>query len=123
MDTEHSRIISSAEDRYLPVPLTDIEVDEYGRQLAAEVESLSQIDAEKKAVAAEIKKRRDEQESVVLDITRKVNTKTDERLVTCDIMHDYYKKKVEVVRRDTGEAVESRPMNRAEYERGMQMEL
>lgn len=120
---EHHRVIVSAKDRTLPVPLSESEVDDYARQLASEVDALSAIDEEKKSVVKTITDRRKVQESLVLDITRKVNTKTDERLVRCDILHDYQEKKVEVVRTDTNVVVESRPMTRAELEHGLQMEL
>ena len=120
---EASRIIAGEEDRTLPIPLTESECDEYARQLASEVAALSAIDTERKMVAKEWKDKREAQEWIVLEITRKVNTKTDSRLVRCEVLHDYRARKVEVVRTDTQETVGSRPMTRAEYERGMQMEL
>lgn len=121
--SENTRVIAAEEDRALPVPLTEAERDEYARQLASEVEMLANLDDEKKVWNSAFGKRRKTQNDLVMSLTNKVNTMQEDRLTRCDVMHDYRARKVEVVRRDTLETVETRPMTRAEYERGTQMEL
>jgi hypothetical protein len=120
---EKSRIIVSGEDRELPVSLTSGEVDNYARQLASEVESLTLLDEEKKDWNSAFNKRRKTQNDLVLEVTKKVNTGQEDRLVRCSIIHDYGKKKVEVLRDDTHEVVETRSMTKAEYETAMQLRL
>ncbi len=120
---EQSRIIHTQEDRTLPTKMTDQDRDALGRQLASEVSELEAMDQAKKDWMTTFNSKRKKQAELVCELSDQVNTGIAPRLIRCDVVHDVYRKLVEIVRTDTMEVVESRAMTRAEYEHETQGEL
>lgn len=120
---ERSRVFAGSVDKKLPVALSNVERDDYARQLASEVAKLEEMDEQKRTWASTFNKERKKQADQVLEITDKVNSGKEDRLVRCEVLHDYARRVVEVIREDTREIVETRAMNKAEYEAGVQGRL
>lgn len=101
-------------DEEIPVNLTDTEIRQYGKDLASVLDKLSDVRAEKKEADADFKKRIQEIESTVRDLTRKISTGKEERKVPLKAVENKSKWEVDIYREDTGELVRSRPMTAEE---------
>lgn len=103
----------------LPVRLSDDEVIERGKQLVENIRKTGKAESEREA---ENKKRKAEIEALEL-ITSKlvdiVEKGEEDRDVECELKKDFERGVVTVVRLDTGEVVETRPMTPDERQEEM----
>lgn len=100
--------------RDLKVDLTDAEwrsyVDAWGREQSKHHETM----AEKAQVMADFKGRIERHENFMTDLGEKVRSHKETRAVECFEKPDETRFVMELYRQDTGELVETRPMNAQE---------
>ncbi len=94
----------------LPVALTDDELIHRGNSLAEIMATIDALEHDKKTSAAEFKLKIDEQTEIATQIARNIRSKSEMRLVECEDQYDYSARRINRVRVDTGEIVNSRPM-------------
>lgn len=114
-----SREIRGTLYRTLRCKLNDLEQLEKGKRLGEKNAELRDLKAHHKAEKAAMKAAEDELDAECLQLQVDVLEGAEARSVECTVFHDYGKGKVETVRSDTFEVIESRPM--VETERQLQM--
>lgn len=92
----------------LRVPLTDEELLKLGGELSAGIDTLNQIEADKKSVVEDFKARASVTQANVNRLSGLVRNRYDYRPVECVERMDYTARKLEIVRLDTGEIIETR---------------
>jgi hypothetical protein len=123
MTMERYRIIQETITKKLPVELTELEIEDYARQLAIEVQKYETIEIRKKVQTKALTEELKEQRGVVDETAKKVNTGKEYREVECNVFHDYKKRTVEITRSDTMQVVETRAMTTQEYRAAMQTRI
>lgn len=125
-----NKAVVGQEQRSLPAALTEIEVDNYARQLAVEVEEFNTAEVGLKDWLEGMKDTKKSMEAGVAVLngkmhatSEKVNSKKEYKLVACDVVHDYDEKRVEIIRIDTGEIAESRPMKQKELDDSISLNM
>lgn len=98
------------EYRTLEVDLTDEEVKQKGDILAARIAEHADVDQERKARALEYREQLAEIRGDIASLARQVRTRRDERVTACMWERDDARFSMILVRQDTGEIVETRPM-------------
>lgn len=96
--------------RSLPVRLTDTELLIKAKELSAKVAELDAVEATKKSVAAECKVKYDTLNSDIHHLAKILRTGREDREIEVQEIRNDPARTIEVVRIDTGEVVESRPM-------------
>ena len=96
--------------RELKYYFTEEERAELGERVARLVEERENLDAEKKLAAKKYGQEIAEIDGEIGSVARLIRKKYEIRSVECDVINDYKAKTVVVMRIDTGEPVESRPM-------------
>jgi phosphopantetheine adenylyltransferase len=109
------------EFKMLPCKLTVDEVDDRRRTATAKVEQYNEVEAEKKEAVKDYTDRMKSLRSEINQNAREANTATTMRDVECDVVYDYDLKMVRIVRTDTGEVWQTRPMNRDEAQTRMEV--
>ena len=105
----------------LPCKLTDDEVLKYGRDIARAVSDRERIDGELNSVKADYKGKLAEQEAIIGKLSPRVHSGIETREVECEEVKNWTRGTVTVIRQDTGERIEDRPMR--EDEKAMQLNL
>lgn len=98
------------ETRTLPVRLTDGELLAKSKELAAKITELDEVEDRKKSAVAQCKVKSDELDLDIHKIARILRTGREDREVEVSEIRNDPARTIEVVRLDTGEIVESRPM-------------
>jgi uncharacterized FlaG/YvyC family protein len=96
--------------RNLPVLLTDDEIAERGKQVAKAVEMGAALKEERKNQTAKLTGDIKLQGEIVRRLSRAIASGHDEKEVECTVNKDFGRKEVTVIRDDTGEIVDVRPM-------------
>lgn len=104
-------------ERQLPVRLTTAELEERGWSLAEERKKQRSLESAKKAAADDFKERLEANGEEIDRLAGIVHSKCEYRPVQCHEKRDYKRGVIEIVRRDTGEIVETRVMTDAERQR------
>lgn len=102
------------ETRMLPVCLNEVELLTKAALLSAKVQELATEEDDQKDAKAAMKKRLDDLNRDITDIAKIVREKAEPRPVEVHESKNYARRIVEVVRVDTGEVVDSRPMTEQE---------
>lgn len=105
--------------RKLPVKLNDEELADRGRAVAKAVEERAALQEEKKAADADINGKIKTQGEIIRCLSRVITTGTEEREVEVVMNKDNETSMISVVREDTGEVVESRPMTAEELQQNL----
>lgn len=109
------------ESRHLPVKLTQREVLTKSKIAAKGMHELKSLEDDKAEVtkdyAEKIKKKRRDLDTLASE----VHTGTEVRPVECDLMPRWSEHMMDLVRPDTGEVVESRPMTHSEKQTEMSL--
>jgi protein subunit release factor A len=105
--------------RKLPVKLNDEELADRGRAVAKAVEDRAALQEEKKAADADINGKIKSQGEIIRCLSRVITTGTEDREVEVAINKDNESRMISVVREDTGEIVESRPMTADELQQNL----
>ena len=103
----------------LPCKLTEPEVLQYGRDLARAHADLDRIQDELDGIKADYQGKLAEQNASIGKLSGRVHSGIETRDVECTETKNWTKTTVAVVRNDTGDAIESRPMR--EDEKQMQI--
>jgi len=90
--------------------LTDDELIHRGNSLAEIMATIDALEHDKKTSAAEFKLKIDEQTEIATQIAFNIRSKSEMRLVECEDQYDYSTRRINRVRVDTGEIVNSWPM-------------
>ena len=108
------------ETRSLPCVLTEPELLERGNRVADVLRDLEDLDEKRKQAAADFKGRIDVLDATARQLGKEIRTKTEYRMVEVVRETDYRRNVAEVVRSDTGEVIESRPLTPAERQMEIQ---
>jgi hypothetical protein len=105
--------------RKLPVQLTDDELQQRSQALVGNIKQTDALKEEKKTATSEFKARIGACNDVTKRLTEIISSGKEERDVECEMTKDYKGGTVTVVRLDTGEVVETRPMTADERQESM----
>lgn len=106
--------------RWLPVKLTGSELLDKGREVSELVRERTLIDAERSASARTYQNKIKQLDGQIAKVSETISNQTEERPVTC-IAEWSQEKDLFLVRRcDTGEIIESRPLQRHEKQHEIQ---
>jgi len=108
--------IVRTEARSLPVKLTDEELRERGDSLAQVIQNLRTEEDRQVDIKAQMKARLAELDAKKTQLAITISRREEDREVMVDTYHDYDRLKVEMVRQDTGETINSRRMTEAEQQ-------
>lgn len=107
--------------RILPVKLSKSEVVERGQLAAQVLHKIDEAEAEKKRVAADVKERTEALESELRRLSYIVEREEEDRTVECSWHFDFMKNEKNLIREDTGEVVETKPMTDEERQIALEM--
>ena len=97
--------------KMLPCELTDAEVLDIATEMSQKLEELDNVEAEKKAAAANFKLLTDALESEISIMAKSVRTKTEEREVDCEWVFNLPVPGMkQLIRLDTEEVVDEKDM-------------
>lgn len=105
--------------RNLPVKLTQEEVKERGAQHADALISYEKVEEEKRASAADYASQLKTLRANMKRFAEAVKTHEESRAVKCLWQPNFIKKKMELIRQDTGEVVERRDMAESERQESL----
>jgi hypothetical protein len=105
------------EYRTLAVALTDDELKQKGDILVCRIQERDDVEQARKAAADGFKEHLKEIGGDISSLARQVRTRQEERVVTCMWERDDSRYAMILVRQDTGELVETRPMTDEERQR------
>lgn len=97
-------------ERWLPCILTADELLERGRTLSEMIKEKAEIEAEKARVVRSFGERLKEANGEIARLSQTVRNRSESRRVQCEETWLYSQKVVSVVRTDTGEEIERRPI-------------
>jgi hypothetical protein len=104
------------ETRKLPVKLTEDEITQRGRGMAKFESDRSALEESKKATADEFKAKINLCSESMGRLSRSINTGHEDRDVECEWIKNFARKVADLVRNDTGEVVETRPLDADELQ-------
>jgi hypothetical protein len=110
----------STEFRSLPVPLTDDELKLRADQLATRVKDKNAIEFEKKAANDGFKTRLQNVDGDLQELSTSVKTRQEHRPVECYWTENLKLYTMELLRSDTQQCVDTRPMTHAERQKSFQ---
>jgi len=96
--------------RQLLYKFTGLELKAIAQEMAAHVDSLEQVEAEKKEANDQFKERIDRFKRLIKEAAHKINTGQEQRLIDCQVEKDHVQNVVRVYRLDTNELVEERAL-------------
>ena len=108
--------------RNCPIALTREEKIAYGKQLADMNENYSEILAERKTANAKFKDRLDELEGRIAFMARVLANGEEWRPVDCTWQYDFASNSKMLVRMDTGQTIETKPITAEERQLMLQMD-
>lgn len=108
--------------RNLPCRLTDDELRQRGDSLAEVVQELHAEDDRQADVKAQMKARLTELEAKQTRYAIVISRREEYRDVECDLFADTVRGTVDIVRRDTGDTIETRPITEDERQRALPLE-
>lgn len=111
--------MSTATTRELPVKLTDAELRERAKELGAAIEDHAIAERQKKAAADDFKMQLEALDTKISNLGHIVTRGEEYRPVAITTRKDFERSKVETIRLDTNEVVDSRPMTLDEKQSGL----
>lgn len=85
-------------------------------EMAAQVEALDVVEAEKKEANDQFKDKIDRHKRLIKEAAHKINTGQEQRLIDCKVEKDHVQNVARVYRLDTYELVEERVMTKEEMQ-------
>ena len=116
-----SEIDTNARD--VQFDLTDLEAKEYGERLARKTREITVLKVKAKEVAGEYSRKVKGLEGDVSDLAEAITSRKELRPVLCEERVDARRFRVDTVRLDTNEVVDTRPMNESEMADAQQGQL
>lgn len=107
------------EARFLPVKLDQDELRDRGDKLAAVIQDLNAEENRQVDMKAQMKARLSELDAKKTQLAIVISRREEDRDVQVDIFADYGRAVMEVVRRDTGEVLNSRRMTEEERQQAL----
>ena len=98
----------------LPVHLTEPEILQYGRDVARAVSDRERIKEEGKSIAKDYASKVAEQEAIIGKLSPRIHSGIETRDIECRQTKNWTRGTVQIIRTDTEEIVESRPMREDE---------
>jgi len=105
--------------RQLPVDLNEEEIADRGRAMAKSVSEKAGLQEEKKSATADINAKIKACGEVIRKLSEIISGGKEDREVSCEVKKDFDSNTVTVVRDDTGEVVEERPLTVDERQENM----
>lgn len=115
MTRKNTEVENAVIVRELPCALNEAELLERGDAMAACESAVDELKAERRRLNASIREQSDRRG----DLAKIIETKSETRDVSCEWKPDYKLKRYDLVRLDTSEEIEQRPMPESD----MQMRL
>ncbi len=109
-------------ERHLACVLTEEERASLGRLAAHEVKAYGEIEEQKKQALADFGARLKAARKTIDELSEKVDTGVEWRMVECHRITDRYLGRVRVVRTDTGQVIEDRSLTHGESQMDFGME-
>jgi hypothetical protein len=113
------KVKTTHETRFLKCELTQEELLAAGTALARAIGDKQRLESESESIKRQLKAREAAIDSVVMVEQSKVRDKFEMRKVSCDLVLNYTKQEVYVVRKDTAEEIERREMSDDEKQMDM----
>jgi hypothetical protein len=104
------------ETRTLPVRLTEDEITQRGRAIAKFVKDQTEIEEAKKTAMSGFKEKLDVCAESIGKLSRSITTGEEDREVECHWNKDFGRRVADLIRNDTGEVVETRPLSADEMQ-------
>lgn len=111
-----SRIVRDEKKRSLKCVLTRDELLEYGGKLADAQQKIAELESALASYKAQNKSESEMAKAAVENLSDKIRSKYEFRDIKCVIERNYDTGRFIVIRMDTGETVEERPLNSDELE-------
>lgn len=105
-----ARVVTKTESRSLPVKLTDAVLRDRGDALAAVIQDLKAEEDRQVDAKTQMKARLTELDAKKTQLAITISRREEYQEVMVDIYHDFDRRVVETVRRDTGATIHERPM-------------
>jgi hypothetical protein len=115
------KTLTKSVTKALPCTLTEQEVLAYGRDMAHAYAERERIDGEFDAVKSDYKGKLAEQDAIIGKLSGRVHSGIETREVKCEQIQNWTEATITVLRCDTREVIESRPMR--EDEKAMELSL
>ena len=96
---------------YLRYPFTEEEKKELAQEMARSQIEAEDYEAQKKAVTADFDGQIKKAKLSASTCARKIRDGYEMRQVRCEVIKDFKKKTITIIRTDTGEEVKTRPMS------------
>lgn len=112
-------VLLHAEKRYLPVKLTEQEMEQKVGQFSRTLTLKGEMEARHEVKKSELKAEVKEMEGRVSREAKIIASRHEDREVACHLVLDPIKAKVSVVRQDTGEEIDVRPATQSELQRSI----
>ena len=109
------------EPHTLPCPLSEKEKAEAADQLATAIQSAESLELERKAAMGDFRSRLEALKERIHNLTRQVKEGVESRSVKCELRLNYTKLTAILIRTDTKETVEERPLT--DEEKQMKFDL
>jgi hypothetical protein len=107
--------------RSLPVELTDEELRAKANELASVVSGLGSYEREKSEVSKQIGGKIEQARKEMGRLSQQISTKQEWRDVACEEQFDFEENIVRVIRKDTGDTVDTRVMRPEERQQRMKL--
>jgi len=107
--------------KMLPVPLTPAGQWEITQALARALKKIDQLNDALKSIRSDYKSQIDKQQEIVNDLTAKINSGHEDRMVECELIKNYSANTITLMRLDTGEDVSARTMTAEERQKGLDL--
>jgi len=98
-------------NEYVKYVFTDEEKKEMSTELALKVSNQSTAEDEKKAIMSDLKSKIDSLAAQSNNLANKLNNGYEMRIVKCEVVKDFKKNTVKIMRCDTGEVIKTREMS------------
>ncbi len=108
--------------KYLKYTFTEDEIKELGRSLAKVFSDHSEAEGRLKSVSTQIKAEITSLEGIMTMVSEKIRSGYEHRNIDCKKEFDYRLGSVTIIRLDTGEVVEERPMDAEETQKKLELQ-
>jgi len=119
---DNDLIHRSTELHTLPCKLTKDEKAQAAKELAEKIDQLEALEETRKATMSEFKSKKENLQAQVLALGRQVREGTKLQSVECQLQLNYSKQRVRLIRLDTNEVIEERPMTDEEKQMNLEFD-
>jgi len=113
-DINNDVIRDTEEPNILPCEMTGQELEDEYKNLMRIMQDMDDLERQRKAVASDFKSRKDKLDEMLEESRKKIRSKQIMRSIMCTLKLNFTKLLATLIRHDTGEQVNERPMNNDE---------